>query len=292
VVPDPNAPASSPTTAPAGQTPDPAAPPTQNATPDGQTPGLGGERVGSSAPVRVDNGSLHTPWASHDSLATTPSADSAIPGLAADTGHTPQQLTDMIYHTPVTSLSPADAQVVIDVRTNLGSPAPGTTMQKIYSADDAIKLLDGTYAPNQVGGFVAAAPDTVALKTADQVFHGLGLDYAGNPFQRADGTVGEVFAVRFELDAPTAATLGVPMGPLEVQAGLPVTYDAGVGAPGGGNPFLGNGFVGKGGDAVIPEIHLPNRTVIGDRSEMYRIGADGSEQLFAVLINGAWQLVS
>lgn len=60
-------------------------------------------------------------------------------------------------------------------------------------------------------------------------------------------------------------------------------------APGGQNPYLGNGFVGKGENAIIPEYHL-GAPVDGLKvgAEMWRIRPDGTESLVAVLRKEGW----
>ena len=62
-----------------------------------------------------------------------------------------------------------------------------------------------------------------------------------------------------------------------------------MGAPGGNNPYRGNGFVGTGDLEVIPEYHVPGRFEIGDGAEVWRITAGGDEILVAVRINGKWE---
>ncbi|WP_167051953.1 toxin glutamine deamidase domain-containing protein [Salinibacterium sp. ZJ77] len=266
-----------------------------DSTPDATTaPDAAADRGGSSS-VRLDDGSTHNVWASRADIAATSSADSRIDAIAQKHGLTRDQLHDLVHGTPVTALTPAQAQVLIEVRNEFPPPVPGTVLQKMYSADGALKILDGTYQPNQVSGFIAAASDTQALTDARKVFDGLGLDYTGHDFASADGKVEEVFAVRFTDDAVgPMLSLQDPIAPLEVQAGANPGYVvSGMGPLGSGNPYLGNGFVGKGQDALIPEYHQPGFVpAYRDGAEMWRIGANGSEELFAVLSNGTWSLVS
>ena len=136
--------------------------------------------------------------------------------------------------------------------------------------------------------FLYRSGGAVYKRLWQDLFHGLGLDYRNSAFAATDGSVGDVYAMRFAKtdDLP----LEIPDRSLANRAGEPSHYHPdGMTRPSQWNPFLGNGFVGRGGQAVIPEYHVAVPvTAVPDGAEMWRITADGREELVAVLQERRW----
>src|SRR5690606_35493324 len=143
---------------------------------------------------------------------------------------------------------------------------------------------------DSVGGFVGRADDGQKLVTSQDYYYGYGLDYGPGrrtpEFLAPNGSVADVYAVRFRL--PDGVDLQVPNASLADRAGNNFPshkpeyfHPDSVGALGPDNPYLGNGFVGRGATEIIPEYHFGNgvRHVLDDGTEIYRITPTGDEVL-------------
>jgi hypothetical protein len=246
------------------------------------------------------NGSDYTPTTGRETLRPGPGSEPILAEAASRYGLTMSDLHHLIYERPVQSLTHAEARVLLEIRESVPLPQAGELMQKVLSEEAMLKLInrgrDETV--DQIGGFLSRAADGQKLETAADYYHGYGLDYipesGPNPFLGASGNVSDLYAVRFRL--PEDVDLNIPNRDLADRAGnnfpthRPSYYQPeGMGPPGGANPYLGNGFVGKGDLQVIPEYHVPGRFEIGEGAEVWRITANGDEVLVAVRIGGDWE---
>ncbi|WP_438423175.1 hypothetical protein [Aquimarina macrocephali] len=160
----------------------------------------------------------------------------------------------MKYH----QLKQDDKAIISAIRNSIPIPDGNTILQKVISKSDIEKYLDGTY--NTVGGFITAAKDAKHLKTYEDVFYGMRLDYEsekGPVFKLSDGSCG---IIRYKVKNPN---LTIPQG-----SGLPY-------------PYTGNGFTsGNHGRLGVPELESPRYTPQhGD--PMLILMSDGSEKLIA-----------
>ncbi|MGI9821843.1 hypothetical protein [Agromyces sp. Marseille-Q5079] len=283
-------------------TPDaPAEPSPSSAPPEAYLVDSGGAPASDVSPhtVTLADGTTHDVRSSRAQIAASPDAEAAVEAAAAREGLSIQEAHDLIYKTPVDQLTPDQAQALVRIRDSVPPIRDGETMQKVL----AIKHEQGMFDPNndfraEVSGFVARAADTQRLETPDDLLHGIGLDYgldatgkptANHDFMNPDGSAKPMLAVRFEKTAEIDPQ--VPMKHLGDQAGEPDRYHPGkMDAPGGLNPYLGNGFVGKGGKEIVPEYHLENKVENAFRpgSELWRVEPDGTETLIGVFSGGVW----
>ncbi|MED5815271.1 hypothetical protein VST63_23165 [Mycolicibacterium sp. 050232] len=210
-----------------------------------------------------------------------------IDGALADHGVRKSDFVDLI-NTPTDSLTPAQRDLVNDVRDYLPHPTDDTVMQKVIPpghfdedgifargrADDYIMGNDPRVAVDQVGGAVTVADDTSHLSAPAKIYDGLRLDYTDSPFERHDpGT----HVIRFQADPDSPGSYEVPRNS---DMGGTGAYD------GWGEPFTGNGFT-KAGDDVIPE-YIGKNVTMRDGAEMWEVLDDGTQRLVAVLKNGEW----
>jgi hypothetical protein len=161
------------------------------------------------------------------------------------------------------------------IRDRMPFPQPGETIQKVITPDQLRSYLDNVIAspaaPNTVGGSQTRAVDTAHLRTPDELFHGLRLDYDRTPFTPGQDSVHVIRYVPSndpEFAVPRNSTMGG-------NARFDTWTD----------PFTGNGFT-KATDDVIPEFQGVNTMRSG--AEMWEIMNDGTQQLTAVLRGDVW----
>jgi len=77
--------------------------------------------------------------------------------------------------TDVSQLTNDEKALLKMIRESIPMPDSNTLMQKVIPASDVQKYLDGTY--TQIGGFVTRAEDVTQLKTYDDIYNSLRLDY-------------------------------------------------------------------------------------------------------------------
>ncbi|WP_131248740.1 hypothetical protein [Aquimarina atlantica] len=157
----------------------------------------------------------------------------------------------MKYH----QLKEDDKAIISAIRNSIPIPDGNTILQKVISKSDIEKYLDGTY--NTVGGFITAAKDAKHLKTYEDIFYGMRLDYDGSDFKLSDGSCG---IIRYKVENPN----------LTIPQGAGISY-----------PYTGNGFTsGNNGRLGVPELESPRYTPQHGDS-MFRLMSDGSEKLIA-----------
>lgn len=200
-------------------------------------------------------------------------------------GLTPDELARLqrLNSTPVDELSDADAAWLRQTRNRITVPE-GTPMQRALSPQDVEKMLDGTYGPTMTRGFTARQEDVDHLRTPQDIYDSLGLDYQGtqhgtlnNGRPNQGGTANdEAFVLRY--DQQNADELEVPR-------------DSRVGGDGGrdgdardpDNPFTGNGWTK--GDDPIPEFHTGSGGgQLDEGAQIWRFDSEGNRELYAELV--------
>lgn len=230
---------------------------------------------------------------------------SLMDGSSHSTGFAPEQLSDVqridgalvdhgvkksdfidLINTPTDSLTPAQRDLINDVRDHLPHPTNDTVMQKVIPpgyfdeanglvqsrADDYI--MEHGVSPDRVGGAVTVADDTAHLGTPAEIYDGLRLDYTDSPFERYDpGT----HVIRFQADPESPGSYEVPRNS---DMGGSNAYDS------WDDPFTGNGFT-KSRDDIVPEYFAKN-TTMREGAEMWEVLDDGTQRLVAVLKGRHW----
>ncbi|TWP23287.1 hypothetical protein ETU10_08015 [Apibacter muscae] len=124
------------------------------------------------------------------------------------------------------------------------------------------KYINGNY--NEVGGFMSRASDAKHLKSYEDIYNGLRLDYVKTPFYIDKGSCG---VIRFK-------SLKVPKEIIIPTGGTYDMFDY---------PFTATGFTaGKRGVLGVSEWHLPNRLRFSEGDEIWEVHNDGMEILKAI----------
>jgi hypothetical protein len=89
--------------------------------------------------------------------------------------------TDSAWH-----LVAADMVKLRKVRDGISFPTSSTLLQKVIPLEDVALYMNNTYG-GTVGGFVSAAGDVKSLKTLNDVFYGMRLNYTGTKFLAGGG---------------------------------------------------------------------------------------------------------
>ncbi|WP_132065991.1 MULTISPECIES: hypothetical protein [Aquimarina] len=154
-------------------------------------------------------------------------------------------------------LKPKDQDLIMKIRNSIPMPDENTILQKVIPKDDLNKYLKiGGY--TKVGGFITRAKDAKHLKTYEDIFHGMRLDYEGSKFNLSDGYC---IIIRYKAKKPNIA---IPIG-----AGQPY-------------PYTGNGLTsGNNGRLGVPELKSSLETP-DDGAGMFKQDSEGVETLIAV----------
>ncbi|PKV50783.1 TANFOR domain-containing protein [Aquimarina sp. MAR_2010_214] len=154
-------------------------------------------------------------------------------------------------------LKPKDQDLIMKIRNSIPMPDENTILQKVIPKDDLNKYLKaGGY--TKVGGFITRAKDAKHLKTYEDIFHGMRLDYKGSKFNLSDGYC---IIIRYKAKKPN---LAIPIG-----AGQPY-------------PYTGNGLTsGNNGRLGVPELKSSLETP-DDGAGMFKQDSEGVETLIAV----------
>ena len=248
--------------------------------PPGDLPG-----TGDPARIYTVDGADHATAAAPEQLpGGGPTADSAVDAVLRDADlfarhgfdepWTRQQLIDVI-NTDAADLTPAQRDVLVELRDRMPQPRAGEWIQKVVTPDQVDNYLGnvsaGRYGPNTIGGTMTRAVDTAALGTPVALHDGLRLDYPGTVFHRGDASV---HVIRFQ----TNDTSGF-VTPRRSVLGGDGRFDQWSG------PFTGNGFTAT-DRGVIPEHH--GTATMQDGAEMWEILESGTQRLTAVLQGGQW----
>jgi hypothetical protein len=202
----------------------------------------------------------------------------------------PDNIRDLVDR-PVGDLTPTEISALREARDAV-TVEPGTPMQRVINPDQLQDYLRGSsesphFQVDQTYGFTARQEDVAGLRTPQEMFDGLGLDYTDTPF-RADGdlsgpnqggqAVDEMHYIRYEQGTEDVVV------PRHSDLGGPGRFDADALDP--DNPFTGNGYTSGG----IPEFHTGGASDLGVGSEIWRADASGNQQLVATLTEVDGQL--
>lgn len=196
----------------------------------------------------------------------------------------PDDLRDLVDR-PVDSLTPDEIRQLVEARDAV-TVEPGTPMQRVITPDDVADYLRGSsdspyFKPDQTFGYTAREEDVAHLRTPQEMYDGLGLDYKDTPYLR-DGdpslpnhggqAVDEMHVLRYPAQGADDVVV-----PRHSDLGGSGRYDDSAVDP--DNPFTGNGYT-KGG---IPEFRTEVATDLDPGSEIWRVDAAGEQQLVATL---------
>ncbi|SCE83780.1 SseB protein N-terminal domain-containing protein [Micromonospora coriariae] len=159
-------------------------------------------------------------------------------------------------------------------------PARPTVMQKAIAPSQLAYYLDRGY--DRVSGFVHRAGELAHLTTPAQLYDALGLSYPGSPFAR---DAEEIYVLRWPAHRPSLYR--IPYGGQNEPA-MRAMEGWVIERP----PFRGNGFAPGESSDVVAEFKVDSaRLPYG--AQLWRIGADGTERVVAVLDTDAvlWRRV-
>ena len=166
--------------------------------------------------------------------------------------------------TDVSQLTNDEKALLKMIRESVPMPDSNTLMQKVIPASDVQKYLDGTY--TQIGGFVTRAEDVTQLKTYDDIYNSLRLDYPDTAYDIvSDDTLA---VIRYNTNETS-----------KIQ--IPYSSEMG-GVTTGADPFTGNGFTKATNGQIIPEYKMSDFARIEDGAQLIEIGKDGKETLKAI----------
>lgn len=202
----------------------------------------------------------------------------------------PDELRNLVDK-PIGDLSPDDTRRLVDARDAV-RVEPGTPMQRVITPDQVQDYLRGAsdtnphFKPDETFGFTSRREDVEGLRTPQDMFDGLGLDYADTPYRAAGDDLGpnqggaavdEMNVLRYQAGGPEDVV--VPRHSDLSGDGL---FDGQAVDP--ANPFTGNGYTSGG----IPKFRTDVATELDNGSEIWRIDASGRERLVAVLTDDGW----
>lgn len=166
--------------------------------------------------------------------------------------------------TDVSQLTNDEKALLKMIRESIPMPDSNTLMQKVIPASDVQKYLDGTY--TQIGGLVTRAEDVTQLKTYDDIYNSLRLDYPDTAYDIvSDDTLA---VIRYNTNETS-----------KIQ--IPYSSEMG-GVTTGADPFTGNGFTKATNGQIIPEYKMSDFARIEDGAQLIEIGKDGKETLKAI----------
>ena len=171
----------------------------------------------------------------------------------------------------VNTLTEAEKMKLARIRNALPKPNANTVMQKIIPADDIEQYISGQYLGVQ--GSIAIASDAKHLKTFEDYYYGLRLDYKNTKFHISKNSCG---VIRFK-SSKTPQNIVIPKGG---------TFDNWA------YPFTSTGFTsGNNGRLGIPEWNLLQRIDFEDGAELWEVFNDGRETLRAVYKDGKFNTI-
>ncbi|MEV4654945.1 SseB family protein [Micromonospora sp. NPDC049301] len=159
-------------------------------------------------------------------------------------------------------------------------PARPTVMQKAIAPSQLAYYLDRGY--DRVSGFVHRAGELAHLTTPVQLYDALGLSYPGSPFARE---AEEIYVLRWPAHRPSLYR--IPYGGQNEPA-MRAMEGWVIERP----PFRGNGFAPGESSDVVAEFKVDSAR-LPHGAQLWRIGADGTERVVAVLDTDAvlWRRV-
>ena len=164
----------------------------------------------------------------------------------------------------VATLTEKERDILKELRDISPKPKSGTLLQKVVPASEIENYLGGTY--TKLKGFVTRFEDVAHLKTYDEIYDSLRLDYGGSAFKpETDAYMG---AIRFKSEDAS-----------EFSAAFNELLD---GHCKGDPPFTGNGFTKSTNGRIIPEFESPDLVQISDGSLLVKIYKNGEEEIVAI----------
>ena len=205
----------------------------------------------------------------------------------------------------VESLSTDELQALMELRHSVPPLDADTVMQKVIDGDSFEALLDGSdpYG-NSAGGFITRASDAAGLRTPEEVYNALRLDYEKTPYLPNNDK--PVYAVQFKA-GEGLKDIQIPDGRAQDvlgDRGMDAVDSAGRAYPEphmkrDPNPNMGHGWTGSTveGSKVIPEYAVRQRTGVpyqhGD--VIWEINKSGERVLAAIFDEstgtGMWRRV-
>ncbi|MFI6331658.1 SseB family protein [Micromonospora chersina] len=164
---------------------------------------------------------------------------------------------------PASAAEPRPAPPAVD-------PARPVTMQKAIAPSQLAYYLERGY--DRVSGFVHRAGELAHLGTPAELYDALGLGHPGSPFSR---DAEEIYVLRWPAYRPSLYRIpygGQNEGAMRAMEGWVIERP----------PFRGNGFAPGESSDVVAEFKVDSAR-LPHGAELWRIGADRSERVVAVL---------
>ena len=178
----------------------------------------------------------------------------------------------------VNALTEAEKAKLTRIRNAMPKPDANTVMQKVISKDAINDYLRKNKPYTTIGGHVTIAADAKHLRTYDDLYYGLRLDYLNDKGKLMnfveDGSCG---VIRFK--AQSANEFVIPGEELLGSNGY---------------PYTAHGFTsGNNGRLGVPEWHVGEGkyATIKDGAELWEVYSDGREVLRAVFNNNKFQTI-
>lgn len=166
--------------------------------------------------------------------------------------------------TAASLLGTKELDAINSIRNSIPQPNANTVMQKVIPQSDMSKYISGEY--TSCKGYVTTAQDAKHLKTTEDIYYGMRLDYEGTKFTPTDQSCG---IIRFK--ANNASDAVIPRS--SVNAGNAAD----------GAPFTGHGFTAaNNGRLAVPEWKKDNWFDLQDGAELWDVASDGTETLRAI----------
>ncbi|MFF4891299.1 SseB family protein [Micromonospora chersina] len=149
-------------------------------------------------------------------------------------------------------------------------PTRPVTMQKAIAPSQLAYYLERGY--DRVSGFVHRAGELAHLRTPAELYDALGLGHPGSPFSR---DAEEIYVLRWPAYRPSLYRIpygGQNEGAMRAMEGWVIERP----------PFRGNGFAPGDSSDVVAEFKVDSAR-LPHGAELWRIGADRSERVVAVL---------
>ena len=194
-----------------------------------------------------------------------------LPNLLIKEGLTMDDFQYMLQKS-VKVLTESEKAKLARIRNAMPKPDVNTVMQKVIPKDAINIYLREVNPYTTIGGFVTRASDAKHLKTYDDLYWGLRLDYVNDGGKLMnyieDGSCG---VIRFK--TKSTSELSIPREELLDNNNY---------------PYTGHGFTsGKQGRIGVPEFKFRNQfyAELNDGAELYEVFSDGREVLKAIFSN-------
>ncbi|MET7804205.1 SseB family protein [Micromonospora chersina] len=189
----------------------------------------------------------------------------ALANWAAEVGlgDDPETEPEPAATAPAPAAEPRPAPPAVD-------PTRPVTMQKAIAPSQLAYYLERGY--DRVSGFVHRAGELAHLRTPAELYDALGLGHPGSPFSR---DAEEIYVLRWPAYRPSLYRIpygGQNEGAMRAMEGWVIER----------SPFRGNGFAPGESSDVVAEFKVDSAR-LPHGAELWRIGADRSERVVAVL---------